>query len=650
VPRIASRAVVLLSLSLTTVSGLGLAPQQRDSTPQPQVRRVPVGTATISGTVTSADGRPVSGARVSVNGTMTLSSARSGGPAMPPGVSVQVGIAMGRSGVQITNVIMPSGPSASRTAMTNAQGQFVFERLPAGQFSLNVNHSAWLAASFGQKKPGGPGTTFKLVDGQKTTINMQLVRGGVITGVVFGEAGEPLSNTQIRAWRYTMNSGVRRLQQYGNATTDDRGVYRLFGLQAGDYLVSSTPNANNFMMADRMLAETALIEQAVASGAIQPPTIPGQPATVSIPIPSPQQLQFDGGPPGYLPVYHPSSLEPSGAVLLHVVGGDEHANVDIQVRMVQTSNIQGSVTNLPTPNLAVQLSLVNDDPMTGIVNGARTDPNGRFFFRSVAPGKYTIVAQVVPAQGMVIDGPSGARTGQTPLEDSQKWWGRASVSVQGEPSVAATISMQPGRSISGQVIFEMTRPPDLTRSKLMVTLGAAPGVQQMFSSPQGEVGQDGRFTITGVAAGRYTFGAPGGLSKSAMVNGEDTLDFPLDFAGTGDLANVVLTVTDKPTEISGVLTDSSGQPSADYTIVAIASEERYWTPGSRRIAVARPNPEGRYTFRSLPPGTYLLAAVAELESGGQYDPEFLKSLAAVAGMHITLIEGEKVTKDLRVGR
>ncbi|HUR19667.1 MAG TPA: hypothetical protein VMZ90_02585, partial [Vicinamibacterales bacterium] len=42
---------------------------QRDTVAQPPVRRVPVGTSTISGTVMAADtGRPLRGVRVNVNG------------------------------------------------------------------------------------------------------------------------------------------------------------------------------------------------------------------------------------------------------------------------------------------------------------------------------------------------------------------------------------------------------------------------------------------------------------------------------------------------------------------------------------------------------------------------------------------------------
>ena len=71
--------------------------------------------------------------------------------------------------------------------------------------------------------------------------------------------------------------------------------------------------------------------------------------------------------------------------------------------------------------------------------------------------------------------------------------------------------------------------------------------------------------------------------KSAIVGGQETLDFPLEVTGERDIADAVLTVTDKTQELTGVLTDASGKPAVDYIILAVAADTRFWTPGSRRI-------------------------------------------------------------------
>jgi hypothetical protein len=87
----------------------------------------------------------------------------------------------------------------------------------------------------------------------------------------------------------------------------------------------------------------------------------------------------------------------------------------------------------------------------------------------------------------------------------------------------------------------------------------------------------------------------------------------------------------------------------EYAVIAASADPRFWTPGSRRIGMARPGPNGQYVLRNLPPGDYLLAAIADLEPGGQYDPEFLKTLPG-ASVRVSLSEGAKLVQDLRLDR
>jgi hypothetical protein len=406
----------------------------------------------------------------------------------------------------------------------------------------------------------------------------------------------------------------------------------------------------------RQAQEADLVEQAIVSGSARPPAAPGLTPTVSVPIAppmSPAQMQVMNQQQ-YLPTYAPSSPQASNATRVTVVGGEESAGVDILVQLTLSTTIQGTVTTRLDDGVAVQLSLLSDDPTidSSQPNSARLDQNGKFSFRAVAPGKYTIMAQTVPGQppitfvnGQVV----GPQPAPIVLADTQKMWGKAQVTVTGEPQIDATVSLQPTRSISGMVVFDMAKQPDLTRSRIMVTVNPAPSPQTMFfgQAPQAQVGPDGRFTLTGVMPGRLIIRGSGFVMKSAVAGGQDTLDFPLEFTGERDVTDAVLTFTDTPTELSGTLTDSAGKPASDMMIVVAASDNRYWMPGSRRIVVTRPSQDGRYTIRSLPPGAYLIAAVSDLENGGQYDPEFLRTLPAVS-VPLTIIEGGKVTQDLRV--
>jgi protocatechuate 3,4-dioxygenase beta subunit len=532
--------------------------------------------------------------------------------------------------------------------VTDASGRFSIERLPAGLFTVSVSRNQFLSLNYGQKRPDGQGAPVPLADSQQVKLTLAMLRGGVITGLVVGDDGQPAPNAQVAAWRYIMNSGVRRLAQTNGVTADDRGVYRLFNLQPGDYVVGATPN--NADLFNRAPVIDAL-ESLIVSAPVQPPSAPGLPASVTVSMPPAGRGPIEM-PPGYLPTYYGGTMTRTDAMPLHVNAGEERSGIDIATMLVQATNVHGHVAMPAIDNVAVQLSLLSDDPTVQGFSGTRVGPDGTFTLRDVAPGTYTVLAQTVIApmqMPMRVGGPGGPPAPMPVLTDEQKLWGRAVVTVSGDPSVTVELAMQPGKSISGVVRFEMERPPDLTRQRLNVTLANPPGVNQpMFGPlPSATIGPDGRFTIAGVTPGRYVLRGGGNL-KSSIVLGRDSLDFPFEVVGDRDITDAVLTVTDKVTDLSGSVMDSSGKPVYDATVVAAAADPQYWTPASRRIVTSRPGPQGRYEFRNLPPGDYYLAVVMDLEPGGQFDPEFLKTLTT--GVRVTLSEGGKLSQDLRLAR
>ena len=107
-----------------------------------------------------------------------------------------------------------------------------------------------------------------------------------------------------------------------------------------------------------------------------------------------------------------------------------------------------------------------------------------FTFRTIAPGKYMVLAQTVaaPQPMQIINGqptPPQAPTGPVRLDDSQRWWARVPVTVEGQATMTTNLTLQPGRSISGVVLFEMAKPPDLTQARLTVSITPSPGAQSV---------------------------------------------------------------------------------------------------------------------------------------------------------------------------
>jgi hypothetical protein len=138
------------------------------------------------------------------------------------------------------------------------------------------------------------------------------------------------------------------------------------------------------------------------------------------------------------------------------------------------------------------------------------------------------------------------------------------------------------------------------------------------------------------------------MLKSAIVNGRDALDLPLDITLGRNIEGAVLTFTDRMADLSGAVLDGAGAPNGDLLIMLLPADRTYWEmPSSRRFrAPVTPGIDGRYLFTNLPAGDYLLVALADADGLDFSDRNILEQLAAGA-IKITIAEGEKKTQDIR---
>jgi hypothetical protein len=103
--------------------------------------------------------------------------------------------------------------------------------------------------------------------------------------------------------------------------------------------------------------------------------------------------------------------------------------------------------------------------------------------------------------------------------------------------------------------------------------------------------------------------------RSAVVNGRDVLDFPMDFAAAAtDVSGAVLTLTDRPSELSGTFRAASGQAAPEFFVVVLPADRALW-PSARRLKSTRPASDGRFAFSGLPAGDYFIAALTDLDPG-----------------------------------
>jgi hypothetical protein len=167
------------------------------------------------------------------------------------------------------------------------------------------------------------------------------------------------------------------------------------------------------------------------------------------------------------------------------------------------------------------------------------------------------------------------------------------------------------------------------------------------------VAADGSFRITGIAPESYEIDVTGpelgqGWSmRSAMLDGRDLLDLPPVLTPGLNLGDVVITMIDRHTELTGTLQTPAGLPAPDYFVIAFPSDPALWRVGSRRVKTTRPGTDGAFAIRGLPPGSYLLAALTDVTPSDWNDPNFLRQATAGA-VPVTIGEGERVVQDLRI--
>src|SRR5205809_634375 len=87
---------------------------------------------------------------------------------------------------------------------------------------------------------------------------------------------------------------------------------------------------------------------------------------------------------------------------------------------------------------------------------------------------------------------------------------------------------------------------------------------------------------------------------------------------------------------------SSFPAAADYYVLVFPTERKYWTPGTRRIVMARPGTDGAFTATGLAAGDYYVAALTDLEPGEWNDTQLLDQLVGSA-VKVMLRTGE-ITK------
>jgi hypothetical protein len=524
---------------------------------------------------------------------------------------------------------------------SDSSGRFMFSRLPAGRYSLSVSKPGLASTAYGAKRPGGAGVPIVVAEGEQVPVTVRIARGAVISGTVRDATGEPAADVRMQVLAYDIDStGARTLQNrtFGNSgngllRTDDRGAYRIYGLRPGEYYVQAAAASSG-----GRATSVAEIEWALrAVGA--PGALPGA-------APAPGQSMT------LAPVYFPGTTDPATAIPITLKAGEERTGVDFALGFIPTATVSGVIRGPDgSPPKIAQASLLRPGSpgvQVGNMLFIRPEADGRFTVSNVAPGDYVLAARG-SMQSSTDAAPGPMAVASMPL------WAMTDVSVSGQDISGLELTLAPGLNVSGTLVFDgakMPAPADLAK----VSVSVLPQGPTSMGAPSVVAQADGTFVIPGVGPGEYRLWAnvPSGTAatspwtlRSAIIGGVDALDVAVTVRR--DVGGVVITFTDRPTELTGSLLDTNGKPALEYFIVVFPVDRSFWTPQSRWIRSARPGNTGSYRIAGLPPGEYHVCAMTDLEPNLLYSAGYLEPLVA-ASIKLSLTDGEKKTQDLKIAR
>ena len=481
----------------------------------------------------------------------------------------------------------------NRMATTDADGKYEFKELPAGRYNVSASKGSYVALQYGQQRPFEAGKPVEILDRQTVEkVDFALPRGGVITGRILDEFGEPLADTQVAAQRYQNFNGRRRLMPAGRpAMTNDIGEFRLFAIPPGQYYLSATLRGMG-MMGD------------------------------------------SDDRSGYAPTYFPGTSNMAEAQKITIGIGQIVSDINMALMTTRTSRITGTaVDSQGRPFVGMVMAMPRGDSMMMMFGPpGQTKPDGSFSIGGLSPGSY-----VVQTQGN--SGPDGesASTEVTINGDD----------VNGVQLVGSKPSKATGRVIVDAAAAQSLRPSEL---RLMVQPVVFDMPMMGMMAGPAVVNDDLTFELK-ARPGKMRISlagpAPGWSIRAVRYRGTDVTDSGIEFRANEDITEIEVELTNRVTDLSGLVTNSRGAAVKDYSVVVFAQDRDKWTPNSRYMRTGRPDQDGRFKVTGLPPGEYHIVALDYVDPNEWTEPEYLERVRSKA-TSVTINEGETKSVDLKI--
>ena len=478
-------------------------------------------------------------------------------------------------------VIGTSGERATKSEATDENGKFIVRDLQPGAYRLQVRSPAYILDDISTQTPDGSPRVYRTGE----HVSITLSKGGVISGSVTDQSGNAIVGVNVTAVRIRQaNETTLASDSSGSSRmTDDRGIYRLYGLRPGKYFVYA-----------------------------------GAGSTYGRPGPYDKDAA----------TYYPSSNRDTAA-LVNVQTGQEVPGIDIRYRGERGFTASGSITG--SVDRFVTLSLMLPGNPTPVGSSFTQDVDGRtvFAFSNLVNGDYKVVAYS-----------NDAKSGRVSS-------GTANVSIKNSDVEGLVIKLSPLATISGRVVVtppadaKCDSAPVAGPEQIMLSVRPEKRtVENPYLNGPSEVSAqlNGEFRINGLLGGNYRLRSFLSSDETYIKSIERARPQSGVPARSTNIPPESITIADGE-NLSGLTVNVVGGGAAVYGRVDPTGVDRnvsillhlYLVPSEKeradetlRYSESSISDDGSFAFRNLAPGRYFLVS-RRLKDAGAVRPLYWDS-------------------------
>jgi protocatechuate 3,4-dioxygenase beta subunit len=443
----------------------------------------------------------------------------------------------------------------SREAQTNREGEYRFDNLLDGSYSLEVSSTNQYTRS--QSNFGFSSKNVVIENGDTASnIDFVLILGGVITGTVKDARGKPLIEAQIELFTVHENNGEAftssvSISNQADRQTDDRGVYRIYGVPVGRYIVSARPRQSRGEQ-DR--------------------------------------------------VFHPATKEVPQAKLIEITEGIELSAIDITFPPKEKGHVvTGRVVDeqgKPVSNLLVRY-IRYEMPVSGDQSHAKhlssdqvqTDEEGKFVFNGVLVGKYSFFANSFTEPKYTE--PALIEISQTNIEDLE-------------------LKLIKGARLRGRIIVEGGDSTDDLTKLFLSGFSLTQPLQLTNRAISAKIQPNRNYEMDGLLAGRVHLSISDTNNQYHLLRIERNgalVEGGVNVKAGETITNVnIILSTGRGTVKGQVLFQGMN---ASGICLSMLAERITYPDGKTPYDLAQTDAQGRFIFDRLPPGEYDLVTYHE---------------------------------------